>query len=73
MQFSNLSKNTSPLTLEGKTMYEAIKKYNNKILSKTDEENLESLLKDLPKDIDVKIWQWYKHTRIALIKDGYLV
>lgn len=54
-------------------MYEAIKKYNNKILSKTDEENLESLLKDLPKDIDVKIWQWYKHTRIALIKDGYLV
>lgn len=54
-------------------MYEAIKKYNNKILSKKDMEELNSLLKDLPKDVEVKTWQWYKHTRIALIKNGYLV
>ena len=54
-------------------MFEAIKKYNNKILSEKDEEELHSLLKDLPEDIEVKIWYWYKHIRIALIRDGYLL
>lgn len=54
-------------------MYEAIKKYNNRILSKKDKEELDGLIKDLPNDVEVRIWQWYKHTRITLIKDGYQV
>lgn len=54
-------------------MFEEIKKYNNKILTKKDKEHLDSLIKDLPKDVQVKQWNWYKHNRIALIKDGYLI
>lgn len=51
-------------------MFEAVKKYDNRILSKKDKEELNSLIKDLPKDVEVKTWLWYKHTRIAIIKDG---
>lgn len=54
-------------------MFEEIKKYNNKILTKKDKEHLGKLIKDLPEDVQVKQWNWYKHTRIALIKDGYLI
>ena len=54
-------------------MFDAIKKYNNRILSKKDKEELNSLIKDLPDDVEVKIWSWYKHTRIVLIRDGLQV
>lgn len=54
-------------------MFEEIKKYNNRILTKKEKEHLDSLIKDLPKDVQVKQWNWYRHTRIALIKNGYLV
>ena len=54
-------------------MFEEIKKFNNTILSKKDIEELNASIKMLPPNIEVVIWQWYKHTRIALIKDGYQV
>lgn len=54
-------------------MYEEIKKYDNRILNKKDKKHLGSLIKDLPEYVEVKQWNWYKHTRIALIKDGHLI
>lgn len=54
-------------------MFDEIKKYNNKILNKKQEEELNGFLNDLPPNIEVKLWKWYKHTRISLIKDGYQV
>lgn len=54
-------------------MFDAIKKYNNRVLDKKEKKELNALLKDLPPEIEVKIWNWHKHTRIALIKDGYQV
>lgn len=54
-------------------MFEDVKKFNNRILNKKEIKELNASIKMLPPDVEVVMWQWYKHTRIALIKDGYQV
>ena len=54
-------------------MYEEVKKFDNRILTKKDKKELAASIKMLPPDVEVKQWNWYKHTRSALIKDGYRV
>ena len=54
-------------------MFEDVKKFNNRILNNKEIKELNASIKMLPPDVEVVTWQWYKHTRIALIKDGYQV